>query len=182
MIQQLDNAVVDFFQGMQHIPAIDWIIKIITYLGENGILWILIAVIFLIFKKTRKCGIIILGSLVLGLIIGNLALKNIIARPRPFIADPSITLLISAPDGFSFPSGHTLSSFAAATSIFAWDKRYGIIALVMAALIGFSRIYLCVHYLTDVICGAILGVLIGLFAAWLYSVIEKKLTIKENRP
>ena len=174
MIQQLDNTVVSFFQNIQHIAAIDMIMKFITFLGDNGILWILIAVIFLIFKKTRKCGIVILGALVLGLIIGNVALKNIIARPRPFIADPGVTLLITPPDGFSFPSGHALSSFAAATSIFMWDKRYGSIALAGAALIGFSRIYLCVHYLTDVICGALLGVVVGLIATWLYSTIQKK--------
>ena len=103
-------------------------------------------------------------ALVFSLLIGNIILKPSIARVRPFNINTSIQLLITAPVDFSFPSGHAMSSFAAATVIFCYNKRYGIGALILAGLIAFSRLYLYVHFPSDVIIGTIIGILLALAA------------------
>ena len=109
-------------------------------------------------------------SLILGTIVGNIGLKNIFARPRPFTLNPDMVdnIIISLPNSYSFPSGHTMSSFECAFSVFFYNKKWGIAPIILAALIGFSRNYLYVHYLTDVIAGAILGVLIAAIVYLLY--------------
>ena len=104
----------------------------------------------------------------MGLLLGEIALKNIICRPRPFQDMPGIPLLIPPPSGYSFPSGHSCASFAAATIIFLKDRRPGAAALALAALIAFSRVFLFVHYPTDVLAGSLLGVLCALAAAYGY--------------
>ncbi len=136
---------------------LDWFMPIITALGNWGIFWILLAAVFLCFRRTRKIGISIGIALVFGLIIGNLTLKPLTGRIRPYDFDPSIVLLIPPEHEFSFPSGHTLASFEGAVSLFLYHKKSGIAALILAVLIAFSRLYLMVHYPLDVIAGAILG-------------------------
>ena len=152
-----------------HSPAMDVIMKYITKLGDDGIFWIALAVILLIPKKTRRTGAAMGVSLLLGLIIGNGILKNLIARPRPYdIANPvrsRSALLIDPPTDYSFPSGHTLASFEASTALFKDHTVYGFLAFVLALLIAFSRIYLQVHYPSDVLGGAILGFLLGLLGS-----------------
>lgn len=144
-----------------HTDILDKIMIGITYLGEKGIFWILVAVILLFNAKTRKCGIFMLISMSLGLLIGNGLLKNIIARDRPCWIDNTVNLLISNPKDFSFPSGHTLASFEAAVTIFLFNKKIGIPVILLATLIGISRLYLFVHFPTDVLGGAILGTVIA---------------------
>ncbi len=146
-----------------HAPWLDSVMIFITTLGDEGIFWISVAVLMLIFKKTRKCGVCILLSMGICLIIGNFGLKNIIARPRPFLEAPSVVLKIPTPGEFSFPSGHTMHGFTAATAIFLNFKKPGIAALILAALIAFSRMYLFVHYPTDILGGILLGVLVAVF-------------------
>lgn len=107
-------------------------------------------------------GIAVLVSLILGLIIGNLGIKNLVRRARPSWIDPGVALLIPNPADYSFMSGHTLASFESAVSIFLYDKRWGILALCLAFLIAFSRLYHFVHFPTDVLAGAILGTVIAL--------------------
>lgn len=145
-----------------HNNVMDNIMKTITILGDAGILWIVIALILLFNVKTRKCGILIIIAMVIGLIIGNIILKNLIARPRPFSLDESIQLLIPKPIDYSFPSCHTMASFEAAVIIFLYNKKWGILAIAIAILIGFSRMYLFVHYPSDVLFGAILGCIIAI--------------------
>lgn len=139
-------------------PVLDTIMPIITKFGDGGIFWIALAVVFLIFKKTRKMGLCMGLALLMGFITGNLLLKNIVARIRPYDLNPEIELLVKHLSDFSFPSGHTLASFEAATAIFINNKKWGIPALVLAFLIALSRIYLYVHYPTDVLAAIILGV------------------------
>ena len=145
-----------------HNPILDKIMIAITSLGNAGLIWIGIAVGLLFVKKTRKCGILMLISLALGLIIGNGFLKNIIARERPCWIDENIKLLIPRPDDYSFPSGHTLASFEAAVMIYLHNKKWGIISLILAVAIAFSRMYLFVHFPTDILAGMILGTGISL--------------------
>lgn len=150
------------------------IMAVITYFAEKGIGWILLAAILLIFKKTRRIGLSMGVALLLGLLLGEYGLKNIICRPRPFTEIEGFQLLIEAPHGFSCPSGHTTASFAAATSIFIYNKKWGALALVWAGLIGFSRMYFFVHYLTDVLFGIALGAVCALSAWWLIKTLWKK--------
>lgn len=132
--------------------------KFVSYLGNSGQIWILVGIIMLFFKKYRKCGFTVLLALFLCLIFGNGILKNLIARQRPCWIDESVKLIIETPKDFSFPSGHTFSSFAASLSIFMYHKKLGISAFILAVLIAFSRLYLFVHFPTDIIGGIILGI------------------------
>ena len=155
-----------------HTPVLDKIMVFITNLGSAGIIWIILTVVCLIIPRTRKVGWVMAASLIVGLILCNGILKNLVARTRPCDVNKSIQLLIKRPWDYSFPSGHTSASFAAATAIYAIDRRWGAAAYVLAALIGFSRLYLGVHFPTDVLAGAVVGILAAKAAQCL---LEKKM-------
>ncbi len=166
-----DSAVMTFVQSGFHNPITDTVFPAVTYLGESGIFWILLSLLIIALGRKngwRTTGCLMLAAMLLGLLLGEIALKNIICRPRPFQEMPEISLLIPPPSGYSFPSGHSCASFAAATIIFLKDKRPGTAALALAALIAFSRVFLFVHYPTDVLAGSLLGVLCALAAAYGY--------------
>ena len=164
-----------------HNPILDKIMIGITMLGDAGIFWIILAIGLIFTKKTRKCGILMLLSMIMGLILGNGILKNIIARSRPCWIDPSIRLLISNPEDFSFPSGHTLASFEAAIMIFLHNKKWGTVALVIATLISFSRLYLFVHFPTDILGGILLAATISTSLYYLWNKLEKVKKTKEKQ-
>lgn len=170
-----DNAVMAFVQEHFHNPATDAVFPVVTYLGEAGILWIVLSVILLFFKKTRRCGVYALTAIALGFLVGELGLKNIVCRPRPYqVNPPDAPLLIPFPGGYSFPSGHSASSFAVATVYFHFSKKWGVPALILAGLIAFSRVFLFVHWPTDVLAGAAFGVLVALLVLWLAPKLEAK--------
>ena len=148
-----------FLDGLQalHTPFWDAVMRFITTLGNGGMVWVVTAVVLLFFKRWRPTGVIMLLSLLSGVLVGNLFLKNVVARPRPCWLKPEMPLLIDLPSEYSFPSGHTLSSFAGATALALRDRRAAPGALVLAALIAFSRLYLYVHFPSDVLVGALLG-------------------------
>lgn len=156
-----------------HNPILDKIMVVLTTLGDAGIIWIILALVLTCIKKTRRCGILILLSLITGLILGNGILKNSIARSRPCWIDPNIPLLIPNPHDYSFPSGHTLASFEAAIMIFLHNKKWGIIAIIIAAFISFSRMYLFVHFPTDILGGIILGAIISISIYYLWNKLER---------
>ena len=139
--------------------------RIVTLLGEGGIFWIAAAVVLLFFKKTRRCGICIGASLLIGVIIGNGIIKNVVARPRPYDAIEWIESVVSHLSDYSFPSGHSLCCFEAATALAMNRTRWAIPAYVAAVLVAVSRLFLFVHYPTDVICGALLGILFGVLGS-----------------
>lgn len=153
----------------------DVFFQFITHLGDKGIIWIALGLLLCFFKKTRKIGICVLVALLFGVIIGNLALKPIFARQRPFDARQGIEVLINKPKDFSFPSGHTLSSFAASSAVFLHNKKYGALCCILAFLIAFSRLYLYVHYPTDVIAGLVLGIACGVFSVFTVKKIYSKI-------
>lgn len=160
----------DFLQTI-HTPLLDKILAFITSLGNAGIIWIMLAVVLLILPKTRKAGIIVAAALLMDLILCNLILKNLVARVRPYDVNTAIAILIKKPLDFSFPSGHTAASFAAMTALFlAKMKKAWIAALILAVLIAFSRLYFYVHYPTDVLGGAVVGILSGIIG---YAIVEK---------
>lgn len=140
---------------------LDTILPVISSFGDKGIGWIILSVLLICIPKYRKAGITMAMALIFCLLIGNLTLKPLIARPRPYSYFPEMTLLVAPLADFSFPSGHTFASFAAATGLFLHYKKAGIAAYVLAAVIAFTRLYLYVHFPSDVIAGIILGILSG---------------------
>lgn len=161
LIYHVDFAVLDFIQEFFRNSVLDKIFAFITHLGDAGAIWIITGVIMLFFKKYRKCGGLMLVSLAVCAIITLGVIKPLVGRMRPF-QFMGIEPYITPPGGASFPSGHTSSSFTAATSVFLCHKKEGIAAYVLAVLIAFSRLYFYVHFPTDVIAGAILGVVCAL--------------------
>lgn len=144
-----------------HMPVLDFIFTHITMLGDGGILWIALGVIMLCTKKYRKQGLLLLLCLLGSFLVGNVLLKNLVQRGRPCWVYPEVKLLIETPKDFSFPSAHSMVGFAGATALWYTDRRFGIAAYVVAALIAFSRLYLFVHWPTDVLAGMIIGIGIG---------------------
>lgn len=135
----------------------------LSSLANRGMIWIIFSLLLLSQKRTRRIGFAALFSLILMQLIGNSCIKPLIARERPFIVRPEklIYMLIPPPGEYSFPSGHTFSSFAAATVIALGNKKLGILALILATIIGFSRLYLYVHFPTDVLGGMLFGIILG---------------------
>lgn len=140
-----------------HSPVMDQIMIFITQLGDSGAFWIGIALVCCVMKKHRKMGIQVLVTMLFTFLIGNLILKNLVARPRPCAIDPSIALLIPHPSEYSFPSGHSMNGMAAAMAIFFNNKKAGVPAILMACLIAFSRMYHFVHFPTDILGGFCVG-------------------------
>lgn len=145
-----------------HGPLLDKLMAGITFLGDKGWFWLLLAVVFLCIKKTRPLGAAMVISIAAGALVGNLILKPLVARQRPCWLDQSVALLVASPRDFSFPSGHTLVSFEGAVSILLYRRKWGWWALALAVLIAFSRLYLFVHFPTDVLAGAALGTAVAL--------------------
>lgn len=173
-------GILENIQGIQ-CGFLDLFFPIITFFGNAGWIWIVIAVALLCFKRTRKAGLAMGIALLLCLALNNGLLKNVVARPRPFEVDSTIKLLISPPSGYSFASGHSVSSFCAATVLLYYEhKRFGWYALTLATLIAFSRLYLRVHYLTDVLAGAVIGIVFGILAIIIIKAIYKRIDNKEQ--
>ncbi len=135
----------------------------ITALGEWGVLFICLTALLLPFRKTRRVGIVCAASLIFSFLLVNVTVKPLVARLRPF-ALSGASLLVSPPTDYSFPSGHASVSFAFAEAIRPLGKRFLVCAYILASLIAFSRLYLYVHYPSDVLAGALAGVLCGIAA------------------
>ena len=179
MIQSFDTSVLEFIQNTFKCSFLDPIMAFFSYIGEMGLFWIAVGIVFIIFKKTRSMGVMMLVAMAIGFLVGEIGIKNLINRPRPFMVNidysarpselnPDFGLNIAIPSGSSFPSVAILSVFSfvrlilypmAATVMLIKDKRFGIPALVLALLIVFSRLYNYVHYPSDVLCGMLLGVI-----------------------
>lgn len=157
----MDMAILQWIQTHCHNTYNDFIFPLISYLGNYGMIWIIIAIVMLLFKKYRYYGLLLGTALLLTFLIGELVLKPLIMRPRPFSAFPDIQLLIPKPHSYSFPSGHTASSFAAVVALWYTDRKFGIAAVILAVLIAFSRMFLFVHYPTDILGGMVLGITIS---------------------
>lgn len=143
-----------------HNPVLDQVMITVfnTLVGSLGQLWIVVGAVLLIIPKTRKCGAAVLLSYALSFLIGNEWLKDFIARPRPCAVDNTVLMIVKKPSSFSCPSVHTYLAFSSAMAIYHYFKKAGIGVFVFAALVGFSRMYFFVHYPTDVLFGAVLGI------------------------
>lgn len=174
----MELEILHWFESL-HTPILNYIMYVITCLGNAGLVWILLALAMLtVFpKKYRKIGLTVAVGLILSLIMCNLVMKNMFHRIRPFVADPTFESLFdifAGIDDWSFPSGHTSASFAAAVAVFMWYKRDGVLALVLAALISLSRLYLTVHYPTGVLASIVLGSIYGIVAYVIVKFLMKK--------
>ena len=167
-VQNLDGEILLQIQQHLRTDMLTPLMKFVTFLGNGGWFWILCAVVLLAIPKTRKTGYAAVLSLIFGVIVTNLLLKIIVARPRPFAEIEALIPLIAKPTDFSFPSGHTTASFAVALVMLRMlPKKIGIPAVVLAALVAFSRLYLGVHYPTDVLVGFVVALVGSLLAVWI---------------
>ena len=178
-----DLPILDWIAGNLRCDFLDWFMPIITVLGDAGIFWIVCAVVLILIPKQRKAGLSMGLALLMGLVICNLTMKPLFARIRPYDFQMEyygkvIPLLIEAQQDYSFPSGHTIASFEGAVALAIYNKKLGIPALILAGLIAFSRLYLYVHYVTDVLVSVGLGIGFAFLASWLvkkgYALYEAK--------
>ena len=142
--------------------------------GSYGQLWLIIAALLLIFKKTRKAGISVLIAYLAVYLLGQIILKQLISRPRPCQIDQAFALLVARPSSSSFPSTHSAWAFGAATAIFMRHRKLGAAAYAVAALIAFSRMYMFLHFPTDVLFGTALGIALGVLAHWITKALWKR--------
>ena len=185
LAEHFDLPILDWIMANLWCPFLDAVMPVITVLGDAGIFWIALAAVFLLLPKHRKMGLSMGVALMMGLVICNMILKPVVGRIRPY--DFQITelgktwndillggkLLVETPHDFSFPSGHTIASFEAATVLLINSPAMGIPAMILAVLIAFSRLYLYVHYPTDVIFSIFAGILFAIIG----NMIAKKIPL-----
>ena len=177
----MDIQVLQWFHEVFHDQMwLNYIMKYLTYIGEFGAGAIVCAIVLLIFKKTRWAGVAVAIALVLDVLIVNVILKPIVDRPRPWEDYPDLgfqefydSIHVFKPDDASFPSGHTAALFAAAVALVLYYKVKGLPALGVALLVAISRIYLCMHYPTDVIGGIVIGSACGVAGYFLMKLAKK---------
>lgn len=162
-----------WFQSI-HNTALDWLVPKITMLGNAGWFWIAVTLLLLLLPFNRKMGFQAAISLILTVILCNIILKPSIMRCRPCWLEPEVQLLVKVPHDYSFPSGHSNASFAVATAIFTRNKKLGIPALILAAAIAISRLYVFVHWPTDVLVGTLTGICGGIISYFIVNFIYKK--------
>lgn len=187
-VYNFDFAILDALQKI-HCTVLNAVLAAFSYIGEGAAVWLAAALILALIPREnrdpecphrgRKAAIATVISLLVHLALNEHLIKNLVKRPRPFTLHPYVDTIIHKPSSFSFPSGHSCSSFAAATAIFCFNKKAGIAAYVVAALIAFSRIYFYIHFPTDILCGALEGVLIGVLTSaavkkWICPLFDKK--------
>ena len=173
--EHFDLPILDWIAEHLQCGFLDKVMPVVTALGNGGIFWIALALVLMFIPKYRKAGFSMGLALLMGLVVCNLTLKPLVARMRPYdyqlqFFGKSIELLIATPHDFSFPSGHTIASFEGAAALLIHDRKLGTPAMVLAVLIAFSRLYLYVHYPTDVLA----SILLGVGFAFLGSLIVKK--------
>ena len=183
LAENFDLPVLDWIAANLWNPVLDVLMPLITLLGDAGIFWIAIAVVLLCTKKYRKVGLGMGLALVIGLLGCNVTLKPLVMRPRPYdyqadVFHKIIPLLVEKQHDFSFPSGHTIASFEAAVVIALNNKKWGIAAVVLAVLIAFSRLYLYLHYPTDVLASVALGTAFAFLGNFLAGKIMDRFTAK----
>ena len=193
LAESFDLPILDWIQANLQCAFMDFIMPIITIFGDAGIFWIAVAVVLLFIPKYRKVGMAMGAALIMGVLVCNVTMKPLIGRIRPYdyqIKNLGLTwndillggkLLVETPHDYSFPSGHTIASFEAATVLLINDKRLGIPAMILAVLIAFSRMYLYVHYPTDVIFSVIAGIGFAFLGNWLVNFIASKIPAKKGK-
>lgn len=172
---QFDSSILLWIQDNIRNGFLTPILTTITHLGDKGIFWIALTLALLCVRKTRRIGVFCAVSMLIGLIVTNLIIKNWVARIRPYELIQGLECIVAKEKDFSFPSGHTTNSLACAWVLFKLSpKKVGVPALVLAILIALSRLYVGVHYPTDVLGGAVIGIGSACLALWLVPKFEEK--------
>lgn len=167
-------SVLDWIQKL-HTPLGDALMSFFSRLGDAGLIWIVLAAVLLLIPKCRKAGFAVTAALLIDLIVCNGILKPVVARVRPYDVNTAISLIIAKPTDYSFPSGHTAAAFAAVSALLCAKSRLWIPAGILAVLIAFSRMYLYVHYPTDILGGVFVGIAAGAAgAATVYMALKRK--------
>ena len=161
LVQNIDWMILHWIQNNLRMDILDQVFPIITKLGDHGLIWIVLALILLIPRRTRRTAILMLIGMAAAYLVGTTLVKNYVARPRPCWLDDSIVLLISEPKDYSFPSGHTIAGVTSCFLINRTNKIIGFFAVILMLLIAFSRMYLYVHFPSDVLAGFIIGLVFG---------------------
>lgn len=174
-IQQIDSNILVFIQEhLRNEPLSKFFIPI-THMGDWGLLAILVTLLFLMTPKYRRIGAMCVLGLILDALVINVIIKPIVGRMRPYDTIENFSAIVPLFSDKSFPSGHTAAAFVVAVIVCKMlPKRYGILALILACLIGISRLYVGVHYPTDVLCAAIIGTVMGLLSVKIYTTIENR--------
>ena len=172
LAESFDLPILEWIAANLKCGFLDAVMPLITLLGDAGIFWILCSVVMILIPKTRKTGLSMGISLLIGLLVCNVTLKPLVGRIRPYDYQlqhfqKEIILLVEGLHDYSFPSGHTIACFEACTALMLGNKKFGIPATVLAVLVAFSRLYLYLHYPTDVIASIILGTIFGIIGYWL---------------
>lgn len=168
-LAEIEIGILLWIQEHLRFSFLNPVVQFITSLGDKGFFWIVVCILLFLFKKTRRIGIAAATALALNTLIVNVILKTQIMRIRPFVLEESLSLITSLPKDSSFPSGHTSASFATAVILFKGLPKYaGIPALILAFLIGVSRLYVGAHFPTDVLAGALIGTFVALAVWWYY--------------
>ena len=157
----LDFAILDWIQDHMKCAFLDRTMPAVSLLGTGGLIWIALALILLAVKSRRRCGAMLCAALAADGILINLVIKNIVHRERPIWISPPLDILVKIPTDYSFPSGHTAAGFAAAAVLLYYDRRIGIPVLAFSCVMAFSRMYLYVHFPSDVLGGVLIGSAIG---------------------
>lgn len=172
-IEQFDAGILLWLQNLR--GPLDSVVTFITHLGDKGYLWIALGVILLLFRRTRRGGFAVLLALLINMFVTNVWLKNAVERVRPYNVIEGLSSLIGEMSSWSFPSGHTSSSFAAAiAAALMTGRKIGIPAIILATLISLSRLYIGVHYPTDVLAGVVIGAVCGIIASLIIKTFSKK--------
>lgn len=176
LIQELDQQMLLWVAEHLRWPLLDPVMIFYTSLGNAGLAFIVAALIFVCIRSTRRAGATALTAMALGLIVTNLTIKPLVSRDRPWVVLEGFVSLVTSSDPNSFPSGHTCAAFAFGVALCVvlpqkWAKAA---ALIAAALMGFSRLYVGVHFPSDVLAGAVIGTLCGLAAVWLVNLVMRR--------
>ena len=193
LFQPFDEAAQIAIQTGWHNPVLDVIMKALSVANDHGEIWFLIIILMLCFKRTRKCGVCLFFSLGIIFLINQFGLKLMFKRDRPYSVLTQFEPLLPRLKSYSFPSGHSITSFGSAVSVVCSEQHYlvpqtkgnffvkhkfGILALILAALIAFSRVYLFMHWPTDVIGGAVIATVMGLAISLIFFKVEPKVSAK----
>ena len=176
-IQRFDEQALVWIAQHVRNGLLDPFMKIYTQLGNTGLLFIVLGLVLLLFKPTRKAGFSALCAMLIGLVVVNFTIKPLVARERPWLVIENFVNLVPEKDPNSFPSGHTNAAFAFALALcMSAPKRWmKITAVCMAVVMGLSRLYVGVHFPSDVLAGALIGALCGLAGAWVIKTVWERL-------